>query len=66
MKKYNEAIDDYTIAIQYSPSLARAWYNRSGTYYTIGEKKLALSDALKAKNLGYPVDEKYIDILKEK
>jgi len=62
-KKYKEAIDDYTLAIKYNPKLARAYFNRSGTYYTIGQTKLALDDALKAKQLGYTVDDKYIEVL---
>lgn len=64
-KKYKEAIDDYTLAIKYNPKLARAWFNRSGTYYTLGQYQLALDDALNARALGYTVDDKYIEALKQ-
>jgi tetratricopeptide (TPR) repeat protein len=62
--KYNEAIQDYTSAIQYNPSLSVAYYNRSGTFFTTQNFPAALKDALKAKQLGYAVDPRFIDAIK--
>ncbi len=59
------AIADYTNAIKYRPSLAEAWHNRAGTLYTIGRPQEALVDALKAKELGYAVDPKFIEALQQ-
>ena len=64
--KYKEAIQDYTLAIQYNPSLSVAYYNRAGTFFTIQNFPAALEDALKAKQLGYAVDERFIDAIKER
>ncbi len=66
MNKYQEAIDDYTMAIKFKPTLNRAWHNRAGTLYTVGKYKEALSDALKSKELGYPVDPAFITELQSK
>ncbi|MBK8500042.1 MAG: tetratricopeptide repeat protein [Flavobacteriales bacterium] len=63
--QYEAAIADYTSAIRYRPELAEAWHNRAGTYYTLGRPALALPDALKAKDLGYPVDPKFIEVLQQ-
>lgn len=61
---YKEAIDNYTLAIKYKPGHTRAYYNRSGTYYMLSQFQPALNDALKAKQLGYAVDEKYVEELR--
>jgi tetratricopeptide (TPR) repeat protein len=62
---YQEAIADYTRAIELKPNLSQAWYNRAGTYFTIGKPKEALADALKAQELGYPVDPMFFKVLKQ-
>jgi hypothetical protein len=62
---HQDAINEYTRAIQVKPDLAVAYFNRSGTYYTIQQYKLALDDALKASELGYKVDPKYIEVLQQ-
>lgn len=65
LKQYDAAIVDYTEAIRYRPALAEAWHNRAGTYYTLGQPTMALPDALKAKELGYPVDPRFIEVLQK-
>jgi protein O-mannosyl-transferase len=60
---YAEAIKEYTRAIEIKPDLAVAYFNRSGTYYTLQQFQPALDDARKAKQLGYSVDPKYIEAL---
>ena len=62
---HQQAIKEYTRAIEIDPNLAVAYFNRSGTYYTIGQIQPALNDALKAKQLGYKVDPKYIEALQQ-
>ncbi|HEY6160529.1 MAG TPA: tetratricopeptide repeat protein [Bacteroidia bacterium] len=64
-KDYAHAIDDYTQAIQNDPSLAVAWHNRAGTYFTVGKYNEALHDALEAQRLGYAVDPKFIEAIKQ-
>lgn len=63
--RHQEAIADYTRAIELRPTLAVAWHNRAGTYFTLGRPDLALPDALKAKELGYAVDPKFIEVLRQ-
>lgn len=62
--KYAEAIQDQTSAIQYDPAFAEAYHNRAGTYFQIKNFQPALEDALKAKQLGYNVDPRFIEALK--
>lgn len=64
LEYYKLAIIDNSLAIKYSPDLAVAYFNRSGNYFTIGKYNLALSDALKAKELGMEVDSLYIKAIK--
>ncbi len=63
--KYDEAIKDQTSAIQCNPAFAEAYHNRAGTYFRIQKFQLALDDALKAEQLGYPVDPRFIHALQE-
>ncbi|MEW6468818.1 MAG: tetratricopeptide repeat protein [Bacteroidota bacterium] len=63
--RYEEAIADYTLALEYNPRLMHAWYNRSGVYWTLKQFKPALDDAIRARELGYPVDPKYIEALQQ-
>lgn len=62
--KYEEAIQDQTLAVQYNPSFAEAYHNRAGTYFQIKKYQAALEDAIKAKQLGYNVDPRFIEALK--
>ena len=65
LKYYQLSIDDNTSAIRYRPNLARAYYNRSGNYYTLKKFDLALQDALKARELGMEVESAYLDVLEK-
>ncbi|MCC7302663.1 MAG: tetratricopeptide repeat protein [Bacteroidia bacterium] len=65
LKNYQAALNDYDAAIHYNPTLAVAWHNRAGTHFTVGRYREALGDALKAKELGYPVDPQFITVLEE-
>ncbi len=61
--KYEEAINDYTSAILHNPKFAVVYNNRANAYFTIQKFQPALEDALKAKQLGYNVDPRFIEIL---
>ena len=51
IKKYEEAIADYTKAIELDPKDADAYYNRGGAYKALGKTKEAEADFAKAKEL---------------
>lgn len=61
--RYYEAIHDYTNALKYQPDQSNVIYNRSGAYYLTQQYKLALVDALRAKELGFPVESAYTEQL---
>lgn len=63
--RHGESIADYTAAIGLDSTLAVAWHNRAGAYYTLGQPHRALPDALKALELGYPVDPRFIEVLRQ-
>lgn len=44
LKRYKEAIDDYTQAIKLDPAYAVAYNNRGNSYYELSEYQLALRD----------------------
>jgi tetratricopeptide (TPR) repeat protein len=50
---YDEAIKDYTKAIQVNPKYAEAYYNRGIAYYKKGLTNLSISNWKKAVDLGY-------------
>jgi tetratricopeptide (TPR) repeat protein len=52
LKKYQRAIDDYSMAIKLQPNLAEAYYNRALTLLYVNEPKLACKDLSKAGELG--------------
>ncbi|MBK6447155.1 MAG: tetratricopeptide repeat protein [Bacteroidetes bacterium] len=62
---YSLSIQDNSEAIKYKPNLARAYFNRSGNYFILKQFDLALTDVLKAKELGMEVDPAYIEFLKK-
>lgn len=65
LRYYRLAIIDNSKAIQYKPNLSRAYFNRSGNYFTIHRYDSALTDAMKAKELGMEVDPAYIQMLEK-
>jgi protein O-mannosyl-transferase len=60
---YTAALADNTISLQLNPNNAIAYLSRSYIYRYLGELNNALNDALKAQNMGYPVDTNYIQEL---
>lgn len=63
--KYNEAVADYNAAIYNNPKFGKAYCDRAGTYFTAQRFQSALEDALKAKQLGHPVDPRFIEAIQE-
>lgn len=61
-----EGIIDLSKAIEYKPDYAEAYNDRSYAYNSLGDYEKALKDALKAKELGFKVDENYLKALLEK
>lgn len=58
------ALNDYSLAIEYDPNSITAYFNRSLILQRKGDYKNALTDALQAKKLGYPVPDNYLQQLK--
>lgn len=58
MQEFNQAISDYTKAIQYDPNLAEAYYNRALTLIYLNDKNKAIKDLSKAGELG--IQEAYV------
>jgi tetratricopeptide (TPR) repeat protein len=66
LNKYEAAIKAYSSTIELDSKFSSAYNNRSIAYTNIQQFNLAYKDALKAKELGYPVDVKYIQSLESK
>ena len=60
------ALADNTNALQIDPGNSGAYFNRSAVNNDLGRFKDALSDALKARSLGYKVEESYLNELKRR
>jgi Tfp pilus assembly protein PilF len=61
--KYNEAIADYNSALQYNPRFGKVYCDRADTYFTIQKYQAALDDAMKAQQLGYKVDPRFVEAI---
>jgi tetratricopeptide (TPR) repeat protein len=53
LKKYKEAIDDYTMSLQINSSLSDAYFNRGVCYLYLQQIDLACADWKKASAMGY-------------
>ena len=62
--RMDEALEDFNTAIKVKPDYAEAFFDRSYVYNTKKEYRKALDDALKARELGFTVDENYLNSLK--
>lgn len=58
MQEFEEAVNDYTKAIQYEQNLAEAYYNRALTLLYLNKKSQAIKDLSKAGELG--IQEAYV------
>lgn len=57
LNTYKEALLDFNRAIDLEPDFAEAYYNRGVLKNSMGDKKGAAADFLKAEKLGYATDE---------
>ena len=65
LHNFDRAISDYTMAIQLDSANATTEYNnRAVAYFSINKFQLAMADAIKAKQMGYPVDSGFMMMLK--
>ena len=63
-QQYPQALADFNQMLRINPGIPNAWFSRSLIHHAQQNFKAALDDALKAQELGYPVDNGYIDLLK--
>ncbi|MBF0512300.1 MAG: tetratricopeptide repeat protein, partial [Candidatus Omnitrophica bacterium] len=59
------AISDFTKAIDLDPKNGEVYYNRAYAYYKLKNYDLALVDVHRAQKLGFEVDPRFLDALKE-
>ena len=64
LKNYNEAVSDFSIAIQSNPKVGDYYLVRSKSYNALGNKKQALTDAYNAQSLGIKVESEYLNSLR--
>ncbi len=61
LKNYDAALQDYASIIKLYPDEGGAYYNMGVVLSAKNEAALALANLLKAKSLGYPVSDEYIE-----
>ena len=66
LSRFDEAVLANTMALQQNPNMGGAYSNRSAAFNNLGEFSNALSDALKAKNMGQNVTEAYLEEIRNK
>ncbi|HBG61496.1 MAG TPA: hypothetical protein DDX37_06675 [Candidatus Omnitrophica bacterium] len=64
IKQYDLALKDLNKVINLEPKRAKSYYNRSYIYRVKNQYKEALDDAIKAKELGQPISDEYIEELR--
>ena len=64
MGKTGAAIADFSKAIEINPTLGNTYSNRSVSFKAQQNYQSAYEDAMKASQLGFPMDQKYVDELK--
>ena len=61
---HDQAVLDFTKAIELSPNLAEAYYNRALIYSSKQKYAEALADIEMAQEFGYPVDSRlFVDLI---
>jgi tetratricopeptide (TPR) repeat protein len=63
-KQFDRALDDYNYFLRSNPQSASTYIERSRVYADLKKFDLALKDAETAKQLGFSVDEKYLEEMK--
>ncbi|HMI30294.1 MAG TPA: hypothetical protein VK527_01035, partial [Candidatus Limnocylindrales bacterium] len=65
MNQADRALADFDTSLALQPGNARAYLWRSGEKLQLGDRSGALRDALRARALGYAVDDGYLDRLRK-
>lgn len=60
LKKYQEALADFNSAIKLDPNVGEYYANRSYAHNDLGNRAAALTDAQKAKSMGFKIDDAYL------
>jgi tetratricopeptide (TPR) repeat protein len=63
--QHDQAISDYTKALEINPSLAVAYINRGIAYYFKREYEKSWKDVEKAQSLGFQIHPKFLDDLRK-
>ena len=63
--QYDQAISDFTKALELNPRLAEAYSNRGAAYYFKREYEKSWKDVEKAQSLGYQIPPKFLDLLRK-
>ena len=63
--QYDQAISDYTRALEINPRDAGAYKNRGAAYYFKREYEKSWNDVKKAQSLGYQIHPKFLDQLRK-
>ncbi|MEP7170205.1 MAG: tetratricopeptide repeat protein [Bacteroidota bacterium] len=63
--RYNEALADFNKALSLNPSYPEAFYRRSTALYNNHQYKEALADVQRAAELGFKVEENYLNTIKQ-
>ena len=63
--QYDQAISDFTKALEINSRLAKAYNNRGGAYYRIGQLDQAWEDVHKAQDLGFKINPQFLKNLRE-
>jgi tetratricopeptide (TPR) repeat protein len=63
LQDFQGALADYTKAIDLKPGCGSAYHNRGLIFHFLGQNIEALADFTKAKELGFPVDLKNLNML---
>ena len=63
--QYDQAISDYTKALEINPRDAGVYINRGYTYYLKKEYDKSWEDVNKAQNLGYQIPPKFFEDLRK-
>ncbi len=58
--KFNEALSDFNNYLNYDPNNASCYYYRGLTYTSLGNPSMAKQDFLRARSMGYNVEQKYL------
>ncbi len=63
--QYDQAISDFTKALEINPRFTAAYYNRGSTYFEKGQYDKAWEDVYKVQDLGLKIDPVFLKALRK-